>query len=175
MDSYAFNLEVRGDSNTNSPVNIELFSVDVEGNPPIAGMGTSALLGGDTSTRSSLEWARKGISECASSHVLGGEGRDVSLPTRLVDVRPQQKDGRGGVRLALTTGKPGTYASLSHCWGKDPMPIKTLESNLTEHLDFIAFDSLPKTVQHAVAITRELGIDYLWIDTLCIVQDSKDD
>lgn len=34
---------------------------------------------------------------------------------------------------------------------------------------------MPKTFQDAVTITRNLGIQYLWIDSLCIIQDSVED
>ncbi|KAF4436028.1 HET-domain-containing protein [Fusarium austroafricanum] len=39
----------------------------------------------------------------------------------------------------------------------------------------ILYNSLPKTFQDAVAATRALGLRYLWIDSLCIIQDSKQD
>ena len=39
----------------------------------------------------------------------------------------------------------------------------------------IPFMSPPRTFQDAVIITRKLGIRYLWIDSLCILQDSRDD
>jgi hypothetical protein len=34
---------------------------------------------------------------------------------------------------------------------------------------------LPKTFADAIEITRKLGVDYIWIDSLCIVQDDEDD
>jgi hypothetical protein len=46
---------------------------------------------------------------------------------------------------------------------------------LKSHTKAIAIDKLPKTFQDAVDITRRLGIDYLWIDSLCIIQNSEDD
>jgi hypothetical protein len=39
----------------------------------------------------------------------------------------------------------------------------------------IRLSSLPKTFQDAVLITRKLDVRYLWIDSLCIVQDSTAD
>lgn len=53
--------------------------------------------------------------------------------------------------------------------------MKTLKSNYTERKARIAFDSLPRTLQDAVRITRSLSIKFLWIDALCIVQDAPDD
>lgn len=66
------------------------------------------------------------------------------------------------------------YAALSHCWGK--IPIKCLLSNnlnaLTEEISFV---ELSKTFQEAIILSRYLGIQYLWIDSLCIIQDSVPD
>ena len=48
-------------------------------------------------------------------------------------------------------------------------------STLPERKNGIEFQSLPKTFQDAIVITRRLGYQYLWIDSLCIVQDSHSD
>ncbi|TVY55546.1 hypothetical protein LCER1_G002742 [Lachnellula cervina] len=41
--------------------------------------------------------------------------------------------------------------------------------------DFGLHYRLPPSFRDAVIVTRELGIRYLWIDSLCIVQDDLDD
>ena len=81
------------------------------------------------------------------------------------------------VRLIETSGNPdGHWVALSHCWGKKQNhPPKTTRANLSEHLNAIPLSSLPRTFQDAVVVTRELGLRYLWIDSLCIVQDDEDD
>ncbi|KAH8653973.1 heterokaryon incompatibility protein-domain-containing protein, partial [Tricladium varicosporioides] len=66
------------------------------------------------------------------------------------------------------------YFTLSHCWGKD-QPLKTTLSTLAAHQQSILVSDLPKTYSDAVKVTRHLGVQYLWIDSLCIVQDSKED
>lgn len=68
----------------------------------------------------------------------------------------------------------GLYTTLSHCWGAK-VPIVTTTHNLAAHRDSIPVSSLPPTFQQAVMITRLLGMRYLWIDSLCILQDSKED
>lgn len=81
------------------------------------------------------------------------------------------------VRLCL--GKnlvPNTsYFTLSHCWGQKPMPEKLLVGNLQSMLVHIDYEKLPRTFQDAVYIVRSLGGRYLWIDSLCIIQDSIED
>jgi hypothetical protein len=51
----------------------------------------------------------------------------------------------------------------------------TTTTNLEERKHSIPFDSMPLTFKDAIQITRELGIDHLWIDSLCIPQDSPED
>lgn len=72
------------------------------------------------------------------------------------------------------------YTALSHCWGSNP-PSQgdpqycTTDGNLNARLNGFCLSELPKTFQDAVRVTRELGIDYLWIDSLCIIQWNADD
>lgn len=92
------------------------------------------------------------------------------LPTRLLFL-----DGEH-VKLVETAGW-GTlprYATLSHCWGKLDFIRLTIDSLKTFKVD-IRMDRLTKTFKDAISITQTLGIKYLWIDSLCIVQDSTQD
>ncbi|KAJ9150096.1 Chromosome transmission fidelity protein [Coniochaeta hoffmannii] len=66
------------------------------------------------------------------------------------------------------------YVCLSHCWGLRPF-LRTLTRTLKAHIDNIPFASLPLTFQEAIDFTRRLGIRYLWIDSLCIIQDDESD
>lgn len=99
-----------------------------------------------------------------------------TIPNRLIDVRPT--DGAVGCRLVHTSerlqhSKPTKYAALSHCWGdpKDP-PLKTTKAKiqLWQREGFSDKD-MPATYRDAVKTVRKLDIKYLWIDSLCIVQD----
>jgi hypothetical protein len=66
------------------------------------------------------------------------------------------------------------YAALSHCWG-GIQPMRLLISNLHTLVNGISLGDLPRSFQEAVSTVRKLGIQYLWIDSLCIIQDSKKD
>lgn len=66
------------------------------------------------------------------------------------------------------------YAALSHCWGSLKFTTLT-KSNLDSFRNHIPPAALPKTFRNAVDICRYLGIPYLWIDSLCIIQDSEED
>lgn len=66
------------------------------------------------------------------------------------------------------------YVCLSHCWGGS-QPLRTLKSNLQLHKKSIPWSQIPRTFQDAITWTRMLGIKYIWIDSLCIIQDDNDD
>lgn len=67
------------------------------------------------------------------------------------------------------------YATLSHCWGSTS-PIQTTSQNIRHFiLEGISRKDLPKTFNEAIDVVRSLGMRYLWIDALCIVQDSMED
>ncbi|KAK9412951.1 putative RRM domain-containing protein [Seiridium unicorne] len=66
------------------------------------------------------------------------------------------------------------YATLSHCWGEADM-LKLTEKNKEELENNIDLRDLPRTFVEAIEIARRLAIPYLWIDSLCIIQDSLED
>lgn len=68
----------------------------------------------------------------------------------------------------------GRYATLSHCWGLSS-PLTTTLATLETRKSGIALQELPLTFQHAVIVARQLEIPFLWIDSLCIIQDSTQD
>lgn len=68
----------------------------------------------------------------------------------------------------------GGYVTLSHCWGSADV-IQLRAEKLEGFLVCLSYGQLPKTYRDAVEVTRRLGIRYLWIDSLCIVQDSPED
>ncbi len=79
-------------------------------------------------------------------------------------------------RLCRTKGKVGHYVALSHCWGpKGQRHLITTPGNLRSHLRGIPLQDFPATFRDAITVTRALGFKYLWIDSLCIVQDSMED
>jgi hypothetical protein len=76
----------------------------------------------------------------------------------------------------MTNSSKVPYVTLSHCWGPDVSQISRLiESNLAKLMNDIDESAISKSFQDAIAITRGLNIRYLWIDALCIIQDSAAD
>lgn len=66
------------------------------------------------------------------------------------------------------------YAALSYCWGKQ-QTFLTTQANIQDMLRSIRLPDLPQTIRDAIRVARSLGLDYLWVDALCIIQDSKED
>jgi hypothetical protein len=64
--------------------------------------------------------------------------------------------------------------TLSHCWGIVEF-FKLTAKTLSVMLAGIGTDTLAFTFQDAIRTARFLGVEYLWIDALCILQDSKQD
>lgn len=70
----------------------------------------------------------------------------------------------------------GLYVALSQCWGdEEHRPLTTTTKTLQACRKAIPLSKLPQTFLDAVLLTRNIGIKYLWIDSLSIVQDDKDD
>ncbi|KAM0541472.1 hypothetical protein ACHAPJ_013237 [Fusarium lateritium] len=68
------------------------------------------------------------------------------------------------------------YAALSYCWGDaSKNTFKTTKETLASRLHGFSIAELPKTLQDAIEVTRTLELEYLWVDVLCIVQDSEKD
>ncbi|KAI0159967.1 HET-domain-containing protein [Hypoxylon sp. FL1284] len=111
--------------------------------------------------------------ECLDVHKDCSRGNSESeLPTRVLDLG----EGEGSpIRLyEPPDGEKGAYASLSHCWGGIISSVTT-EANRAARKETINFDDFPQNFKDAVSVARALNIRYIWIDALCIIQDSKDD
>ncbi|KAH7389221.1 heterokaryon incompatibility protein-domain-containing protein [Cadophora sp. MPI-SDFR-AT-0126] len=113
------------------------------------------------------------IDTCTKTHSTCRTLSNTKLPLRLLDVGSLQETGR---EPFLSTNHPelGRYACLSYCWGGPQTTITTL-STLQERKTSIPLRDLPRTIRDAVCTTRRLGIKYLWVDSLCIIQDSHED
>ena len=99
----------------------------------------------------------------------------LTMPTRLIKVSEEVGEPVRLVDSASVEASP--YIALSHCWGplKENEKFCTSKHNIKQLKVCIEEDSLPRTFRDALTITRGLGIKYIWIDSLCIIQDDEDD
>ncbi|KAI1388957.1 HET-domain-containing protein [Hypoxylon trugodes] len=94
----------------------------------------------------------------------------LSPPKRLLQLGTR---GNGSVRLYETPNDfREPYVALSYCWGKSSV-LKTESSNIQSLMRGFDLKQLPAAVQDAAYVTQKLGLKYLWVDALCIIQDSK--
>lgn len=102
-----------------------------------------------------------------NSHKKCHSERLVERPTRLLCITGDC------VKLVLTKdwAQMPQYATLSYCWGTDSF-LKLTADNADVLRHGIAQETLPRTFHDAITITREMGLAYIWIDALCIMQKS---
>lgn len=103
----------------------------------------------------------------------------LKLPTRLVYIGEAQ--GELAPKLVLTpasaTLETLPYFTLSHSWSitTKGTSLKLTTENLQKLQEAIPLVDLPQTFRDAMDITHRLGYRYIWIDSLCIIQDSRGD
>ena len=90
------------------------------------------------------------------------------LPDRVLDVSDDK------VCIHETAGVEAPYLTLSHCWGQEQI-VTTTKRCIPIYRRNIPRDLLSKTFQEAIELTRRLCYQFIWIDSLCIVQDDKQD
>ncbi|KAF4893755.1 putative serine/threonine-protein kinase [Colletotrichum fructicola] len=130
----------------------------------------------DQGSREQFALLKEWIRSCDDdpSHERCRQGKYLSVatvPTRLIDVQD-------GLRLVTSlSDKTTKYVALSHCWGKleDNQRFCLFKGNIDQFHASITFDLLPQNFKDAVIVTRGLGLQYLWIDSVCIVQDDAKD
>lgn len=128
-----------------------------------------------TLSATSFQWAQKQLSICFETHSSCYDAQETSLPTRLVNVNAEKLSG--DVVLVESSSLPhdSRYVALSYCWGGYEPHCRTMRSTLKERKERIPWSILPKTFRDAVTFTRKLGVSYLWVDSICIIQDDLAD
>ncbi|KAH9856367.1 heterokaryon incompatibility protein-domain-containing protein [Lenzites betulinus] len=127
----------------------------------------------DVGSPHALALAKKLLDECDHEHVercaVLSDSRSLSLSsTRLIDCTNPSLP-----RLVISTNLPSKtkYLALSYVWGGE-QPYSTCLKNVSAYEKGIDVACLPQTLQDAIRVTDALGFQYLWADSLCIIQDS---
>ncbi|KAH8671600.1 heterokaryon incompatibility protein-domain-containing protein [Xylariales sp. PMI_506] len=107
--------------------------------------------------------------ECAQTQLAAKS----FTPRRLIDTIDFH---RGQVRIVDGdfVSEPVRYITLSHCWGSGA-ECKLELSSIDEFKNGITLERLPRTFSEAIQVTAALGMRYIWIDSICIIQDCEDD
>ncbi|KAF4470972.1 hypothetical protein FALBO_2113 [Fusarium albosuccineum] len=116
--------------------------------------------------------AKSWLDRCQQDHPLCRESRNPTFcPTRLVEIVDSKT-----VRVIESgiTNPSGPYAAFSHCWGR-AKTLKLLEENKGTLETSIEITELPQSYKEALDVASRFGIKYIWIDSLCIIQNNVDD
>lgn len=115
-----------------------------------------------------LDLARQWLSACANKHSCCNQPSNGFIPDRLLEITDDS------IKLRVKPQKAEPYVALSHCWGSTK-PIVLSVENLISFQQGLSWTDLPQTFKEAAQVTLNLGFQFIWIDTLCIIQDSEED
>lgn len=128
-----------------------------------------------TGHESVLEIGKMWMESCERFHdceISNGPVDSEWYPRRLIYI-PEATSPR---LLETNSERPHSrYATLSHCWGSNPSFITLTTANLDNFRQGIPVDILASSFRDAMLICDRLSIRYIWIDSLCILQDSESD
>ncbi|CAG5138359.1 uncharacterized protein ALTATR162_LOCUS322 [Alternaria atra] len=136
--------------------------------------------GRNTESDANLSNAKIWLDECSCTHEAcrhtATQGAST-LPTRLIEILPGDKNG---IRARIiqtncfeSTNDEVDYVALSHVWSHiQPLLSSDTLSTMQARLPL---QTLPTAVADAITTTQGLGYKYLWVDSLCVLQDSKED
>lgn len=129
----------------------------------------------NTGSEAAFRLASTWLGECLGTHeiCLASRTADPPLPHRVLDVGSIDSQAEPYL-LETSSGQVGKYLTLSHCWGGGT-PVKTTSKNIQDHRVEVKLAELPRTFRDAVHVARKFSCRYLWIDSLCIIQDDRKD
>ncbi|KLO89070.1 tol protein [Fusarium fujikuroi] len=128
----------------------------------------------------SLHDLAKNADKCSLCAVMSeriqSDKQPAAIPQRLKEMKEM---GKNIIGIPIIKPKPGTFCGMFtlgflHRWGA-VQPLMLLESLRDTFSKNIPFDTIPPTFQDAIRLANALDVEYIWIDSLCIIQDSKDD
>lgn len=115
------------------------------------------------------------LQECGQKHPHCQPRRAPSTPTRLVEIVDTVNIDHTLIKLSQHHPINTRYCTLSYCWGprKDLFYLK--EEIIGDCEQAFPWEKIPKTIRDANFMTRMLGCRHIWVDSLCILKDSRED
>ncbi|CCF34787.1 TOL [Colletotrichum higginsianum] len=142
-----------------------------------------------TDSEASQKQMKRWIDHCVESHpkCQPSLASNAFMPTRVLDIGAANDPWPPlQIRVIQTntiSDEARKYMTLSHCWGKEAFVTLTVE-----RFDKFTNDGIPwsnsssgngissnQNFIDAIKITQKLGIRYLWIDSICIIQEDEED
>lgn len=126
----------------------------------------------DLTSKLVSERLRQWLQKCHDLHDSCPKQNKSRLPLRTIDVGTGPESS---ISLHINPKNDcAAYAAPSYCWGQSMQNAITTRENLEKRIHNICIKKLPRTLQDAITVTRQLGLRYLWVDAICIVQDEED-
>lgn len=139
--------------------------------PSHPAFGNAKTVEGHLTIESATETIKSWLAACEQTHPLCREPL-FKLPHRVLNVAGELP------KLVETNGSTnGKYITLSHCWGQDPhiRPTMTTLSNVKNRKEGIPLEELCTLFKDFIDLARRLECEFVWIDSLCIIQDDHED
>jgi hypothetical protein len=170
---------------------IELFRDLGDVVPGLPLIGAAGGISDRSDSDACFAFIRKNIEHCIGNH-SDCQTKPTSLPKRVLYLGAYpQNSFPPAIRLLETDGKlKDRYAALSHCWGNGKIPRllvrgadgktddgieKYTAGNINQLKEAIDFSTLSETFKDAIRVCNKLQIQYIWIDSLCIIQNDPED
>ncbi|KAI7774391.1 uncharacterized protein LA080_008818 [Diaporthe eres] len=143
---------------------------------PSANEAMARMIDGHTSSSQAIAQIRRRLQYCRTHHETCEARPSDIRPTRFISVGKSSAEVKVVPSSNFEDGDTEPYAALSYCWGQArDQSLKSTRANKLEMEKSVPVHLLPKTIQDAIHLTRELHIKLLWVDSLCLMQDDKDE
>ncbi|KAI1212057.1 heterokaryon incompatibility protein-domain-containing protein [Annulohypoxylon truncatum] len=153
----------------------DIFVADASNGPPSWLPRGNTSWSSHSSSTESFEWTRREIDKCIDSHACCRSLGNSFMPTRLINICPRNIAGDVFLQDGSSVPRGSRYCALSYCWGDIRPDCLTTKATLAQRQSNIPWSTLPQTFQDAIYWARSAGVDYLWIDSVCILQGDRDD
>lgn len=139
------------------------------------GLDFSGELSPSTDSEGSLTFATERFRDCVQNHERCRESHiSRRLPSRLIRINDTGEPTSAHLVLSKDVDEAELYFTMSHCWGSGHV-LRLTKDKVDEFRAKIPVSELPKAFIDCFDVVRRLGGRYVWIDSLCIVQDDPDD
>ena len=126
----------------------------------------------DAGSPTSMMFVEESVRQCYTKHTICTQRPSDFVPTRLLSLGQSNEELR--ICESLNGDQGIAWAALSHCWG-GKQPFRLLKENMHAVQRRIQYTDLPPTFQDAITVARTICLHYLWIDSICIIQDDRSD
>ncbi|KAF5705920.1 hypothetical protein FMUND_11896 [Fusarium mundagurra] len=162
----------------NKSVGVEIFKLNGPNDVPgLGALGRASCISRNAAADAGMSFVAACLEECEETHMC--RLSEACLPKRVLKIEKHNSDGEDRGRFSIRLYIPkedeiGAYAALSHRWGDEKILV-TKKGNMSTMQRGIDWKDLPRTFQDAIQVTHHLGLQYLWVDSLCIIQDDDVD